>query len=152
MRFAIPGSFVALLLAVTADAHACSVPVFRYALDRWPADLYEVIVFHRGALKDPQRDLVNRLTHSAPEPANIDALTVDLDANPTPAQQRLWDEQSNATLPWMVVRYPAAVRRDVTVWAAPLTAQSADRLLDSPIRREIARLIRGGETGVWVLL
>ena len=27
----------------SAVAFACNVPVFRYALERWPADLYEVV-------------------------------------------------------------------------------------------------------------
>ena len=31
-------------------ARACNVPVFRYALERWPAAPYEVFVFHRGPL------------------------------------------------------------------------------------------------------
>ena len=40
---------VALVL-VAVVAEACSVPVFRYALERWQADPYEVFVFHRGPL------------------------------------------------------------------------------------------------------
>ncbi len=31
----------------TMAATACNVPVFRYALERWEADHYEIVVFHR---------------------------------------------------------------------------------------------------------
>jgi hypothetical protein len=145
----------ALLFGVAADVRACSVPVFRYALDRWPADAYEVIVFHRGALKAEERALVTGLTKSVPSEgglANVEVQMVDLDNDPPPSLKTLWEAQTDAALPWMVVRYPAAVRRDETVWATRLTAKSVERLLDSPIRRALARLIRGGETGVWLLL
>src|SRR5512136_1886912 len=40
---------LAFLLSSIPSALACSVPVFRYALERWPASPYEAVVFHRGA-------------------------------------------------------------------------------------------------------
>lgn len=144
-----------LLLGFAAEARACSVPVFRYALDRWPADAYEVVVFHRGALNGEDQAALSRLVKATPTEggfANLEVTAVDLDNRPAPALQKLWDAQENATLPWMVVRYPASAKRDETVWASPLTPTSADRLLDSPVRQSISRMIRGGETGVWVLL
>ena len=51
---------VLCLLAVVAEA--CSVPVFRYALERWQSDPYEVFVFHRGKLTADQQASVDRLT------------------------------------------------------------------------------------------
>ena len=37
----------ATVLLLVADAlHACNVPVFRYALERWDADLYYAVVVH----------------------------------------------------------------------------------------------------------
>jgi len=35
-------------LAAAGVAHACQVPVFRYALERWTPDPYEAFVIHRG--------------------------------------------------------------------------------------------------------
>ena len=34
------------------SANACSTPVFRYAMERWPTDYYEGIVIHKGTLTD----------------------------------------------------------------------------------------------------
>ena len=56
-----------VLLAATAlvlgvrPAAACSVPVFRYALERWPADMYRLVVFHRGALSEGQQAEIAKL-------------------------------------------------------------------------------------------
>ena len=43
---------VYVLLWLTNPANACSIPVFRYAMERWPADYYEGIVIHKGPLAD----------------------------------------------------------------------------------------------------
>ena len=57
---------LALLLLISSltlpPARACSVPVFRYALERWPAAPYELIVFHRGALPAAEQGLVKRFS------------------------------------------------------------------------------------------
>src|SRR5262249_18907265 len=64
----------------------------------------------------------------------------------------LWEQQTDARLPWLVVRYPRALRRDETVWATRLTDASATVLLQSPLRSRVAGLLLKGETGVWILL
>ena len=42
----------------TLTAIACNVPVFRYALERWEADPYEMVVFHREPLTAEQQALL----------------------------------------------------------------------------------------------
>ena len=42
------------VLAAVEPLQACSIPVFRYALERWAADLFEVSVFYEGPLPDAQ--------------------------------------------------------------------------------------------------
>ena len=77
---------VALCL-VAIVAEACSVPVFRYALERWQADPYEVFVFHRGPLTAPQKAQVDRLTREGEAGktfANVRVTTCDLDNEPDP--------------------------------------------------------------------
>jgi hypothetical protein len=149
---------VLLALAYFASAsstHACSVPVFRYALERWPADPYEVVIFHRGPLKEETKSALAKLeaaTHENGGIANLELATVNLDDNPELALQKLWEAQENAELPWMVVRYPRTLRRDETVWATRLTDAAAQRLLQSPLRSKVADLLLKGETGVWILL
>ncbi len=154
----------ALVLLGGLPVWACSVPVFRYALEKWKSDNYTVVVFHKGAFTADEQALIDRLagggdtaSASATESAgqivlpNVELTTVDLDALDAapPALRKLWKSQKSAQAPWMVLRYP---REMADPWAGPLTAENVDRLVDSPVRREIARRILKGETGVWVFI
>ena len=94
-------------LLVGIPLWACSVPVFRYALERWVSDPYLVVVFHRGELTEEQKTLVNRLGPKgarAENYANLKVRTVDLfDDNPDADMLELWKLQKTDTLPWMAV-------------------------------------------------
>ena len=41
-------------------AQACSVPVFRYALEQWRPDPFPVVVFHKGELTPESPDRTHR--------------------------------------------------------------------------------------------
>ena len=69
-----------LLLGTTAAARACTIPVFRYALERWELSPYEVLVFHRGELPAKARPFLATLPHHA----NLAIATVDLDGKLEP--------------------------------------------------------------------
>ena len=55
-------SLSCFLLATAA--WACNVPVFRYALERWPADPYLMLVFHDGPLNEKHAKIVEQLEES----------------------------------------------------------------------------------------
>ena len=136
-------------------APACSVPVFRYALERWPADHYELVVFHRGPLERPEQALVARLEKAGADKdalANLQVLSVNLDEPSEKPLADLWAAQKNATLPWMVLRLPRIAKKQETVWAGPLNRANVDRVLDSPLRRKIAGGLLKGESAVWVFV
>ena len=134
----------------TAPARACNVPVFRWALEKWEPDPYEVVVFHRGTLAEAARALVDRL--EADTGANIAVHAVDVAAQPDERMRALWERQSSVVLPWMVVRYPTVSGIEQGVWAGTLTDDTVDALLDSPKRREIAQRLLDDDAAVWVLL
>ena len=64
-----------LLILAPAVGQACSIPVFRYALERWQPSPYDVLIFHRGPLEfakdmweadEPslwQKDYTGRIAH-----------------------------------------------------------------------------------------
>ena len=148
------------LLLAASEARACSVPVFRYALEQWRSDPYQVLFFHRGPLSPEHQALLDRLSPEGKAgeiSANVTVIPVDLDAlSPTDPQGKedlaLWKSQNTETLPWLVMRYPLSIPIAKTIWAGEATEESIDHLLDSPKRREIARRILKGDTAVWVLL
>lgn len=149
--------WLVLLGAVLAAAPlwACSVPVFRYALEKWPPDTYRATVFHRGPLSAVQAGLVRDLSRDGLAGrlhANVGLTTVDLAQNPSPAALELWRAHGKDELPWLVVSYPAASKLPDPVVSAPLSEAGIRTALDSPARREIARRLGRGDSAVWVLL
>jgi hypothetical protein len=146
---------VALVGTVAVVAQACSVPVFRYALERWQADPYEVVVFHRGPLPPDQQAQVDRLKREGEAGktfANVRATTCDLDDNPDPDLLQLWEAQKTDVLPWLVVHYPVASRNPTPVWRGRLEESRVSGLLKSPLRKTIADRLIKGHTAVWVVL
>jgi len=144
---------VALLAAVAT--WACSVPVFRYALERWPADDYHAVVFHRGPLSPEQQAVVTRLSQeglAGEKFANVETHLVDLDDDPSPEWLGLWLAQGSNALPWMAVMYPPVSSVPVALWTGPLESTPVEQLLDSPARQEIAKRLIQGQSAVWALL
>ena len=134
---------------------ACSVPVFRYALEHWDAAPFRAFLFHRGPLSAAQQADVRELGKdglAGKLHANISVRTVDLDQDPQPELLQLWRQAGTETLPWLIVQFPASNRASGTVWSGPLTTESAGQLLDSPTRKEIVQRLGEGQSAVWLLL
>jgi hypothetical protein len=142
------------VLSLLAVAEACNVPVFRFALERWRSDPYEVVVFHRGPLSDADREVLRPLEEKQDQfSANIVVRTVDVDGETDPADKKLLallgDEPA---LPRLVLQYPHYLQIPVPVWHGPLSRESVASLTDSPIRKELVRRLASGQTAVWLVL
>ncbi len=126
---------LALIIALIAtQAPACSVPVFRYALEHWAPDAYQVEIRHRDPLTSEQQALVSELSRN--KAGNLATKVI---------------ESSDAT-PQLIVKHPAALKSPQIVWTGPLTENSVQAVLDSPLRRDIATKLGEGDSAVWVLL
>ena len=122
-----------------ADARACQVPVFRYALERWPADTYTVRLFYHGTMPEPQ--VVAALQKAADDSAaNFTFTTTDA---PDPGKHEL---------PWLSVQFPRCEDSAEPAWSGPFAADTGRLLLDSPARRELVRRLAGGDAVVWVVI
>lgn len=137
---------------------ACSVPVFRYALEQWASDAYEIVVFHKEPLTKEMQQVLTPYQQTSDDPeqapkTNIQVRLVDLSGDDVQeADQKLWEAQKTDQLPWMVARYPEQLPLYFDACSAPLSESSFVNLTDSPARREIARRLLQGDTAVWVLL
>ena len=127
-----------LVFLLPAPVRACSVPVFRYALERWRVgDLYRIAVYRRDRLTADQERLVTLLRDlgdGKPMTANLAVETVEV---------------AEPSLPWIEVRNPTD---DATIWSGPLTLASVQLLIDSPARRELARALMSGYSVVWLVV
>jgi hypothetical protein len=141
-----------LLIALTgaAQARACSVPVFRFALERWQPSNFEAIVFHRGPLTSEQQALSQKLKTGG---ANLAVTDVDLNGEVSARLRKQFDKLGTIVeLPYLIVGYPDADAKSPPAWSGPLTDEVVDNLLQSPLRSRIANIIGRGETAVFILL
>jgi len=142
-------------LCFVAPAMACSVPVFRYALERWTADFYHVFIFTRGPLEGEAKQVAELLENNGPDaekPVNVSLHVVDLDGEVSAEFKKLWEAEKTDQVPWMVVRYPIWSQIPVPVWSGKPSVQVAKSLIDSPARQEIVKRITKGHSAVWVFL
>lgn len=155
MRRFITSLAVLGVLLTSTVIWACSVPVFRYALERWPADKYNAVVFYRGELNAEQKKLVAQFDKEGAidqKSANVELRLVNLDAKPAPEDLDLWKKQKSETLPLMVVRTPLPAPVAEGFWSGELSEENLVRLIDSPLRQNIAKQLINGQTAVWVFL
>ena len=74
---------------------ACSVPVFRYALEQWPPDNYQLYLFHHGDLNEGERELLTAFdTPEVMVPCQFAACDRRLNQDPDPELLAIWEAQS----------------------------------------------------------
>ncbi len=137
-----------------ADAAACSIPVFRYALERWSADWYELDVFYRGELSAEERSLLDSLEDVSTAnggQANLEVVRVNLDGQVDQDLLDLWKSLGDVPTPFAVLRMPPGGMRMV-VSSGPLNELDQRALLDSPARRELTRRLLAGHSVVWLVV
>jgi hypothetical protein len=122
---------VVFFLTLPAVTLACSVPVFRYALDRWPADQYALEVSADDAKDEAVARFLRNFTDSTP--LNL-APHRTKDAGPSH------------------LAFPRAADDATPTWSGALGSGTLPLLTDSPARTELAHRILAGETGVWLLV
>lgn len=142
-----------LLSGLSIAAHACNVPVFRFALERWRGDSYQAVLFHRGPLNENDRAIIAPWTEEPGESlVNVVCRAIDVDKLDEAGDRDLFESQQGVQFPWLVVRYPEHLHIETPIWAGPLSADAVARLTDSPVRQELVRRLTAGQTAVWLLL
>ncbi|MCP4848197.1 MAG: hypothetical protein GY899_09660 [Verrucomicrobiaceae bacterium] len=128
---------------------ACQVPVFRYALERWPADAYGLAVFHNGPLSKEQQEIIASVDYDV----NLEVFTIDVSEMTAPQRIRFGKVEVRKGQALARLYYPVESRQgDDALWEGTLNRQALDRIVDSPVRRKIAKDILAGESAVWVIL
>ena len=119
-----------LSLVCATGACACTIPVFRYALDRWEADKFHLVLPASAAQATALQDVLRPLRANGK--ANMD-ITTSRDATVTKAELRNSRESSQL------------------VWSGTLDQASLAALLDSPARKKIVESILAGDSFIWVI-
>lgn len=141
-----------LLLAFSAEA--CRVPVFRWALERWPSDRYEMRIFYHALSEMDRvalRVLEQRIGGMNPPP-NLLVLEGHEDPSINASFLAMRKGEPGRPPPAGILLYPRGAHVSAPVWSGSPSELSPDVLLDSPVRSELARRILAGHSGVWLLL
>ena len=152
-RTAIAATLV--LMASASLAIACSVPVFRYALEHWRPDAYVAFVFHNGDLTAEQKAVVDSMQPRGAEGeplTNLIVSLIDVDNDKNPVTQEMWRDLESDQLPRMVVQSPPKWGPPQTIWQGDFTADNAAMVMDSPARAQVGQKLVEGESVVWILL
>lgn len=144
-------------IALASVAYACQVPVFRYALERWPADNYDLVVMHDGPISDADKQRIAKLRQSdqhAPAAANYSVKLIDANQVKDEMLRSVWEQHGKSGDPVLVSLYPQTAQEvpDRLIHAQPLATAAAEQIVDSPIRREIAKRLVAGESAVWIFV
>jgi len=137
-------------------ASACSIPVFRYALERWTPDPYQLVVIHREKLAAADEQFVEALRQRVTDeasPVNLVLTVVDLNqASDDPVIRELAEKHQELSAPKVMLYYPGWDGPGRLAWSGPLSREATEIISDSPARREIAKRILDGQSAVWVLI
>ena len=136
-------------------AWSCAVPVFRYALERWPPAPYQLIVVDPERPDAEQQAVLNRLKSvpgSRDAEANLAVHHLDPQGNPVAALPPGLGPLPTTNTPALVLCYPAGAENRGVVWSGGLTQTNLDQLLESPARRRLVQHLVRGDCAVWVLL
>ncbi|GAB5402295.1 MAG: hypothetical protein Aurels2KO_05260 [Aureliella sp.] len=167
-----------ILLCISSTTLACNIPVFRYALERWKPDECEMIVFVRGELP---LDLASRLASAGFDLPGEQATPEQLEQKVAAPVGRVrvsvcdvsrfddsaggendsvaantWStllkkSQRPIKLPYGVVRAPTR-KGPIEAWSGTLDQASLARLVQSPVRQELAQRLLSGHSIVWLLV
>ncbi len=143
------------MVGLTVIVSACQVPVFRYALERWTSDKYQVIVLTAGSLDSSSQANVAQLQAAEQQStANFELQLVDVATVRDERLLEMWREHRASDSPLMIVLYPRTAEQvpDRVLEAAELTPESIERLLQSPVRQEVARRLSQGQSAVWIFV
>jgi hypothetical protein len=153
MRFTRGIALILLALSGVAAAHACSIPVFRYALERWQAAPYRVEIYYTTALASDERESVQALIRAseAKRALNVYVELIDL-AKSEPTKKQRFERLRNQSTPWVAVFMPDEMRIETPVFTGPLNADTIATLTASSARELIAADLLRGATAVWLLV
>jgi hypothetical protein len=135
-----------IFVGIVAVGSACQVPVFRFALERWAADSYTIVIVPgaRGELSAAEEEVRAFLQSKGSSDSVAVNLNVRIDSEDI-------GESAGATV--RLFYPPKLAGSDVpAIWSGALNMENARTLVDSPARREIVTRLLSGESATWVLI
>jgi len=141
--------FALMLVWLGGAVQACSVPVFRYALERWEADPYRLNLATTAPQSEAGQARFSRPSLAALKNSSTANLDFEILEESTVAP---FDPGTLSVPSALELLYPRTSGIVAPAWVGLTTESNLDRLTQSPARTEIGRRLLGGDSAVWVLL
>lgn len=122
---------VVLLLVCAESSFACNIPVFRYALEYWPAAPYLLSVAQADQTQ------VEEWVRSSAATIGMPNLEVQVEGGGRPPGLAILPPEPNA---------------GVALWSGSMEREVFEKVVDSPARRRIVDCLVSGQAAAWVLL
>lgn len=157
---------VSIFTGVTVVS-ACTVPVYRYALERWDQDLFPVYIFTKGNLDSTETVKVSGVVKKCSQiidsahifkqtpqtgTANLIVVTVDIDKPLSGVEKIIWNLSKSHQAPWAVVRFPNSAHIAENIWEGPVTELPVDALINSTGRKQLEKMLLSGQSVVWAFI
>ena len=142
------------LTILTQYAQACSVPVFRYALERWKPDAYKGIYIYRGEISKQDQALLDQLKDAASTDAPLNLIIKPVNAD-TFSEEKLTGFLKDPipdNLPLLAIWYPGQMGKSPPFLRETLTQSLVTKLVQSPKRKQIAEGLIKGDSVVWIFI
>jgi len=118
-----------------SSAFACSVPVFRYALEYWQPDPYQIILSYNSTGTNNLPDVLDEINKYK----NNRSFTL----------RKIKDPKSTGKI---ILKYPASTRIQDNVYENYLTKENFNKILQSPLRQKLINKITSGDSLIFLLL
>ncbi|MDD2600880.1 MAG: hypothetical protein PHO37_16935 [Kiritimatiellae bacterium] len=142
------------LLLTQLSAAACNVPVFRYALERWPVAPYRAVVLKNSDLSSKERvafDLLDRASDSQNGVLNLVLWNPQKEDMLRSGLKEVFPGKLpvEATVHLM---YPLSTGLGKPFWSGKLTKESVAKIRGSVFRDRLVKTILAGASGVFILM
>ena len=149
--------FLTLFLAAQSS-EACQVPVFRYALERWRPDPYQLVIVHEGNMTGEQKSKLVHLEESLVGPngpvvnLRFDRIDLAKEKDQLERWENLHKEQNAPMTAHLFYPFQALEEEAFPIWSGAFTKKNLGAILDSPLRRELVKRIMAGNSAIWLFL
>ena len=147
-----------ILLTAAVITEACQVPVFRYALERWQPDHYQLVIVHDGNLTGEEQSNVTYLEENLVGPngpminLRFEALDLAKEEKQFARWKKLHSDQNASVSIHLFFPFEAFEQNANPIWNGNFTRNNINQILDSPTRRELVKRIFAGDSAVWLFL
>lgn len=131
---------LALFLLGALRLAACSTPVFQYALENWPPDVYDVVV------------AVNGLSEATVRTVADSVLRPDVGGRANAGLRVREDPAVAAGSGHIEVRFPHQPPAAPALWTRPWSSESLRQIADSPVRSRLADELLHHASAVFLFL